>query len=88
MENFFHEVFLRVFLGPLRLLFSLLQLLSGHIGERVCLGNAFLLEQLELLDNAIRDMMISAYSNDPKGLVVQGRFLKEKFGGGYFEVFS
>jgi phage shock protein PspC (stress-responsive transcriptional regulator) len=36
-------------------------------------------EQMNLLDQALQDMAKSLYENDAQGLLVHGRFLKEKF---------
>jgi phage shock protein PspC (stress-responsive transcriptional regulator) len=45
-----------------------------------------LLEQLELLDETIKDIVGDAYQEDADALLVHGRFLKDKFAGQKFSL--
>lgn len=43
-------------------------------------AEATLLEQLDLMDQTLRQMLHSLHESDAQGLLVHGRFLREKFG--------
>jgi len=42
-------------------------------------AHALLSEQLDVLDQSLRDMLASLYRQDAQGLLVHGRFLRDKF---------
>ncbi|WP_054763417.1 hypothetical protein [Methylomonas koyamae] len=42
-------------------------------------AHALLAEQLDVLDRTLRDMLTSLYRHDAQGLLVHGRFLRDKF---------
>lgn len=42
-------------------------------------AHALLAEQLDVLDRTLRDMLASLYRHDAQGLLVHGRFLRDKF---------
>lgn len=42
-------------------------------------AHALLSEQLDVLDQSLRNMLTSLYRNDAQGLLIHGRFLRDKF---------
>lgn len=48
-------------------------------GEPGKTAHALLAEQLDVLDRTLRDMLTSLYRHDAQGLLVHGRFLRDKF---------